>query len=255
MRFPLKFLYWALVIGHCSFALGAFAQAPADAPPKPAKLRFLFLDETPGTYAIKTNTGYLQVSATPYSISSPYTPPDTLGRLDIYKTNPVPDPVTGKTTRLKIASLPTPADTTAAIVIVTPRPPSEPGATPVYGVELIDSDPKTFPPGSIRIINRARAPMGAQFGSINVVVAPGESKVVHPSTDPRHRVFSKIATRITTGWKLISDNITILRPDERLIGIFVYSPSGLAFTRTPLELAESGPPPPGNFWLTCSDTP
>lgn len=253
MRFPYTFFHWALVIGHGAFVAGALALAQPEEP-KPATLRFLFLDETAGHYTLKLGADYRQISANPYEISAPFSPSD-LKPLDIYKTNPIPDPLTGQTARIKIASLTPPADTTTALVIVTPRPPSEPGVTPVYRVELIDSNPAAFPPGSIRIINRGQTVMAAQFGNDRVTVSPGDTRVVQPATDTRNRVFSRIAAQTSSGWKFLSDNITIIRPRERLIGLFVYSPGGLRHTLTASEIKEFGPPPPGHFWLTCSDSP
>ena len=52
---------WAFIIAPCAFALGIYAET---APPPP-KLRFLFLDETPGHYALKVGVNFRQVSANP----------------------------------------------------------------------------------------------------------------------------------------------------------------------------------------------
>ncbi|HEY9249655.1 MAG TPA: hypothetical protein VIO38_11005, partial [Rariglobus sp.] len=114
-----KFRHWVLVIGQWFFVLGILAQP--EPPPKPATLRFLFLDETPGAYSLKIERDFKQISAAPYAISPPYVPAG-LKSLDIYKTNPVPNPETGAIERIKIATLTPPANTTSALVIITPRP-------------------------------------------------------------------------------------------------------------------------------------
>lgn len=241
-----------LATGLCLFVASAFAQQPE--PPKPAKLRFLFIDETPGNYALKLPSGFRQVSANPYEISAPYTPAD-LKPLDIYKTLPAPE--TGIPTPTKIATFTPPANTPSALVIVTPRPAATPDAAPVYQVELIDSNPADFPAGSIRIINRSPVAMAAQFSDSRVLTPPGQIRVVQPATDSRRRVLFKIAIQVEQpdGWQLIQDSITVIRREERMIGVLVHSPGGMRHTYTAAEIAEMGPPKPGNFWLTFSDSP
>lgn len=255
MRFPLKFLHWALIVGHWAFVAGAFAQAPSPDAPKPARLRFLFLDETAGYYSLKPGASFRQVSANPYEISAPYTPAD-LKPLDVYKT--LPDPKTGISRPVKIATVTPPADTPSALVIITPRPAASPDVAPVYKVELIDSNPSLFPAGSIRIINRSPVSMAAQFSESRVVTAPGEISLVQPVTDSRRRILFKIAIQVRQdagGWQLIQDSITVIRPKERVVGILVYSPGGMRHMFSADEIAEMGPPKPGCFWLTFSDTP
>ena len=246
----LRLLTFALCLLPFAWALPAHAQPEA---PKPAKLHFIFLDESAGAYALKIGTRYQQVSSKPYVISPVFTPA-TADRLDIYKTNTTPDPVTGKIERVKIASVTPPTDTTSALVVVTPRP-AQPGTAPVYGVQLIDSSTEHFPLGSIRILNLGRVTMAAQFGTSQIIVEPGASKVAQPSADRRYRILAKIAAKSAENWELRSDNLVILRPDQRVTGIFFYSPSGMIHTYPPDELLEHGPPPPGHFWLTYSDAP
>ncbi len=224
-------------------------------PAKPARLRFLFLDETAGHYSLKLGTRHQQVSANPYEISAPFIPGD-LASLDIYKT--LPDPVTGVPKPVKIAGVTPPANTPSALVIVTPRPPSSPDVAPVYKVELLDTNPALFPAGSIRIINRSPVSMAAQFSDSRVVTTPGETSIIQPATDARRRVLFKIAIQVQQeagGWQLIQDSITVIRAKERMFGILVYSPGGMKHMLTDAELAEFGPPKPGCFWLTFSDTP
>jgi len=223
-------------------------------PPKPARLRFLFLDESPGRYTLKLPSGYRLVSSNPYEISAPFTPAD-LHPFGVYKA--LLDPKTHAPRLVKIATVTPPADTPSALVVVTPRPPAAPDAAPVYKVELIDCDPAKFPPGSIQIINRSPDAMAGQFNDRRVVTGPGETSVVQPSPGTHDRILYKIAIQIqnTGGWQLIDDSITAIRPPERMIAILVYSPSGMRNMRTAKAIAELGPPKPGTFWLTFSDSP
>lgn len=253
----LRLFFCVFVAGFSLLTAGLRAQTRDEAP-APPKLRFLFIDETAGYYALKLGADYRQISGNPYEISAPFTPAD-FKPLEVYKTLAESDPATGKPVlkRVKIASVTPPAQTTAALVIITPKPPASPDVAPVYQVELIDSDPKLFPPGSIRIINRSPVPMAAQFTDSRVVTAPGESSLVKPATDARHRSLFKIAIQVqqSSGWVLIRDNIAVIRPTERIFGILVYSPGGMRHTFTAAEIAEMGPPKPGCFWLSFSDTP
>lgn len=241
----------------CVMSAVLSAQTPPEAP-KPPKLRFLFIDETPGYYELKQASAYRKISGNPYEISAPVTPAD-LNPLEVYKTLTEPDPTTGKpeTKRIKIASVTPPPKTTSALVIITPRPPAKPESAPVYQVEFIDCDPKEFPPGSIRIINRSPVPMAAQFSDSRVATAPGETSMVTPATDARHRALFKIAIQVQqpSGWVLIHDGVSVIRPNERLFGVLVYSPGGMRHTFTAAEIAEMGPPKPGCFWLSFSDKP
>jgi hypothetical protein len=238
----------------CVFCLLISVRAQQPDAPKPPKLRFIFIDETPGYYSIKPSTIYRQISANPYEISAPFTPAD-FKSFDVYKT--LADPVSGQPKPVKIASVTPPADTAAALVIITPRPAADPQTPAVYKVEIIDSDPKTFPAGSLRIINRSPVPMAAQFGTQNVITPSGEISLIQPVTDARHRTLFKIAIQIqnASGWKLIEDSITVIRPAERMVGILVYSPNGMRHMMSADEIAEMGPPKPGCFWLTFSDAP
>lgn len=252
-----------VLFGSVLFGAHASAQSTPPTPPPPAKLRFLFLDESAGHYVLKVGeNAFRQVSANPYEISSPYQPPQPprgaavpVSRLELFKTQAVIDPATGRPRQVKIATFTPPSNTPSALVVVTPRPPVAPDAPLDFKVEIIDCNPADFPAGSIRIINRGRVPMGALFGAERTVTQPGESTVVRPAVDSRDRVFYKIAAQEAGGWKLLTDNITVLRPSTRMFGIFVFSPSGMKHKRTAEELAEFGPPPPGHFWLSFSDTP
>ncbi len=222
-------------------------------PPKPAQLRFLFLDETPGGYSLKTGRQFRSISSSPYVISPPYTP-GNLHPLEIYKASPAPNPETGEVDRIKVTMFTPPADTTAALVIVTPRVPAA-GEPLAYDVEFIDSAPSTFPGGSIRILNRGTLTMAGQFSTKQVLAPPGSTKIISPDADRRGRVRSRIAMDTNSGWTLISDRIAIVKPETRVTGVIVYSPSGLKFRFSNDILAERGDPPPSHVWLTYTDTP
>jgi hypothetical protein len=265
MRLFLELCPWFRLAGRSSTALVAFvvaatsvlAQPAAPQAPKPAKLRFLFIDESAGHYSLTLGAVHRQISANPYEISAPYTPAD-LRDLDVYKTFPADlDADTAQPRRIRIASVTPPAYTPSALVIITPRPPATPDAAPVYKVEVIDSNPTLFPAGSIRIINRSPIPMAAQFSESRVLTPPGEISLVQPTADARRRILFKIAIQIQQegGWQLIQDSITVIRPAQRVIGVLVYSPGGMRHTLTAAEIAEMGPPKPGCFWLTYSETP
>lgn len=241
------------------FALGlttlltARAQPP-DAP-KPPSLRFLFLDETAGAYSLKTGDTFRLVSASPYTISPPYAPP-TLDRLDVYKTSTQRDPKTGEFPRIKVTSFTPPANLVSALVIVTPQPSAPGSATPSgYTVELIDNSPSAFPGGTLRILNRGRVPLAARLAGEQVVTDPGTVKIITPAADPRGRLRVLVAVQSPDQWKLIDDNVIIVKPAIRVTGVLVYSPTGLKFRLGPSILADRGDPPPGHVWLTYTDTP
>lgn len=248
-----SFLHLVVVLALvCVFTAVTRAQPP---PPEPAQLRFLFLDETPGGYFLKIDKGFKSISSAPYVISPAYLP-GSLRPLEIYRASPIPNPETGEIEHIKVAVFTPPSTTTAALVIVTPRP-ALPGSreTPLYNVEFIDSNPTTFPGGSIRILNRGTLPMAGRFASNQVLAQPGSTKIISPDADSRGRVRSRVAMAAGGAWKLISDQIAIVKPDTRLTGILVYSPSGLKFRFSNDILAERGDPPPGHVWLTYTDKP
>jgi hypothetical protein len=239
----------------CVFCVLISVRAQQPDTPKPPKLRFLFVDETPGYYSIKPSTTYRQISANPYEISAPFTPAD-FKPFDVYKT--LPDPVTGQLKPIKIATVTPPASTPSALVIITPRPPVDDQTPAVYNVEVIDSNPNDFPAGSIRIINRSPVAMASQFSDSRIVTPASGISLIKPVTDSRHRALFKIAIQVQQeagGWRLIQDSITVIRPAERMVGILVYSPGGMRHMMSADEIAEMGPPKPGCFWLTFSDAP
>jgi hypothetical protein len=236
--------------------VSARAQTPASDAPKPATLRFLFLDEKPGSYSLKSGTSHRQISPAPYAISSPIVVPPK-GRFDIYQLPALPDPVTGKKEPVKIASLTPPATLTSALVVVTPRPPTPASPVPPPpDVAYFDTSTEAFPTGGIRVINLGRAPLGTKFDKIDpFLLQPGETRIVTPVPDAKNRIVVKIAVSEGVAWRLLSNKIAVLKPGQRMTGVFVYSASGLLHTYTSEELAEFGKPNPGHFWLTYTDTP
>lgn len=255
-----RFLTVSFFLLLATLALAApFARAqtpPAVPAPKPATLRFLFLDETPGSYSMKSGATTRQISSTPYAISPPVVVQPG-GRFEIFQTSPRPDPATGKKIQVKIASLVPPADLASALVVVRPLPPPA-GETvpPPPEITYFDTSVAAFAPGSIRVINLGRAALGTQFDAdAPFRLQPGQTRIVTPSPDDKNRIVVKIAVSEGDQWKLLSNKVTVLKPSQRMTGIFVYSPSGLIHTYTREELAEFGKPAPGHFWLTYSDTP
>ena len=244
----------------CLVAASAFpvhAQAPPPPEePKPANLRILFLDESPGAYSIKTAAGLRQISSAPYAISAPVIV-QPKSNFEIYQTLPQIDPATGKKKIIKLGVVAPPAGIVSALVVVkvvTPPPGSK--NSPRCDLTYFDTAIEAFPTGSIRVINLGRAPLGTQFDKGSPFqLQPGETRIVKPSPDAKNRVVAKIAVSEGDTWKLIANKIVLLGPGQRMTGVFIYSPSGLLHTYTPEELAEFGKPKPGHFWISYTDTP
>lgn len=220
---------------------------------QPAKLRFIFIDETAGTYSLKIGREFRRISSSPYSISPVITPPG-FGQLEIHKTLPIIDPITGENVRIKITSFTPPSNTTAALVIVTPQFQVNASA-PTASIEFIDNSPSAYPAGTIRILNRSQHAMGAQFGEDAFRVEPDTVQIIRPVTNERGLVRSRIAGPTPKGWKVIDDNVAVVTPTTRLTGIFLFSPSGMRFRFNDAFIAERGEPPPAHVWLTYTDTP
>jgi hypothetical protein len=237
-------------------ALAAFAAPAADAPAL-AKLRFLFLDETPGAYVVRLGTQYRQISSATYDISASFTPPGPQD-LEIYKTPHATDPRTGQPVRIKVATITPPTGAGGVgdtLVVIAPVPHADPVTPrPPHSVTFFPGDSARFPLRSVRVINLGRGSMAAQVGREQLLLQPGESRIVQPETDARYRVFAKIAEQTPGGWRLLHDSITLIRPYERVTGVLIFSPTGMRHTRTPDDLLEFGPPQPGHFWLTYSES-
>ncbi len=237
----------------CCASLPLRAQTTPDAP-HPTTLRFLFLDETPGAYSLQSGGATRQISSAPYAISSPITV-QPRGRLDIFQTASTPDPVTGEKERVKLTSITPPGNLVSALAVITTRPPAEGSTLPTCDVTYFDNDIKAFPTGSVRVINLGRAPMGTQFGKTPpFLLQPGEERIIQPTPDEKNRVVAKVAVSEGEGWRLLANKIVLLRPGQRLTGVFIYSPSGRLHSYTAEELAEFGKPKPGHFWISYIDT-
>jgi hypothetical protein len=238
----------ALGLLTCTLSLSAQQEDP----PPPARIRFLFLEETPGRYSLKMGEDIRQLTAAPYAISPAITPPD-LQELRVYKTGNKRDPETGEFPRVQVATLTPPNQSGTALVILRPDP-NTPNGIP-FQMEIIDSDPKSWPLGTIRILNRGRVNMAADIGGDMVTIRPNDQTILRANGDHRHRIRARIATQAPEGWKLIYDSIAIVRPEGRLTGLMVYSPSGLRFRFGEDLIEQRGAPPPSHVWLTYSDTP
>lgn len=249
-----RFVHACLLL-VCVFSQATFVLAQAPEEKKPASLRFLFLDESAGAYSLKIGTTFKRLSAAPYTISPSYSPPD-LARLDIYKASTTLDPKTGLPVQALVSTFTPPSNTKSALVILTPRTvPPDATTPPMYDVEFIDNDASSFPGGSIRLLNRGKATMAARLAGEQITTEPGASKIISPVADQRGRLRILIAVQGPDQWRMIDDNVAIVKPDIRVTGILVYSPSGMKFRLGPYLSAERGDPPPSHAWLTYTDTP
>lgn len=245
----------------CSFVgiTALFSQTAAPAP-RPATLRFLFLEDRPAAYFVQTGKNdYRQISSSPYAISVPFVPP-TANPITIYRHQPQPAaPTTPGVTPspyLKVATVTPSITASSTLIVFIPQPPVAPATVPGLRAVEYDTDPSNFPAGSIRVINLGRAEMAVQLGSTTPAqVSPGSTTIMRPSPDAHNRVPARIGVQDTSGWRILSNKILLLRPDQRITGVFVYSPSGMRHTYTREEIAEFGPPKPGHAWLTFTDTP
>jgi len=244
------FLTRFLTLGLLTCALPASAQT--EDPPPPARIRFLFLEETPGRYSLQMGKEIHQLTAAPYVISPAITPTD-LRELQIFKNGNTRNPETGEYPRVQVATLIPPNQSGTALIILRPDP-NIPNGIP-FLMEVIDSDPKAWPVGSIRIFNRGQVNMAADIGGKMVIVRPNAHIVIPAVGDHRHRIRARIATQDPDGWQLIDDSIAIVRPEGRLTGLMIFSPSGLRFRYGDDFIEQRGPPPPRHVWLTYSDTP
>jgi hypothetical protein len=246
---------WLFGMSVLTALFGSFLHAQTPDTPKPARLRFLFLDETAGAYSLKIDRAFKSVSSGPYTISPPYTP-GSLAPLDIYKTSTRRDPETGEFPRIKVTSFTPPSNLSSALVIITPQPSATDSLTlPACRVEIIDNSPATFPGGSLRILNRGQTSLAVSLSGDQIIVEPATNRILAPVADARGRLRVLIAVQTPDQWKLIDDNVAVVTPETRITGVLVYSPSGMKFRLGPYLTAERGDPPPSHVWLTYTDTP
>ncbi|HBR93546.1 MAG TPA: hypothetical protein DEA90_05215 [Opitutae bacterium] len=234
-------------------ALNLTLQAQSNQQPH-TNLRFLFLDESPGLYYLKVDEDFQNLSTRPYAISKPIKARAS-DEIEIYKEFPDQLTESGKAIRIKVTTVSPPINTVSSLAVIAPRPSKFPESTiPSYATRFYNSNPEEFPPKSIRILNLNNNPVVAQFGEQRVAIAAGGEEIIEPDTDTRNRLIYKIATRNNEDdWKLRYNNMMIIRPEERITGILVYSPSGMRHTYTEAELRDLGEPEPGIFWLTYTD--
>ncbi|WP_309396810.1 hypothetical protein [Cerasicoccus maritimus] len=211
------------------------------------EVRFLFLDESTGHYEAEIKGKTLLINRYPYSISDPLEV--SVGeRIPVYRVTETPE----GPQRVQIADVPAGSESGSILAVLAPRRPTAESSL-AYGVKTFDSDPDDFPVGSLRILNLGRSTAAFALGPERVLIKPGESHVVDPQPDRKNRFFARIAERTDDGWEVRYDNVEILRPGERVTGLFVYSPSGMKHTFTEAELEVSGDPPPSHYWLTYTE--
>jgi len=227
---------------------------------EPVHMRFLFLDESRSSYYILKNDNLIKISSYPYAISSSV---EALSGsvLDVFKEVPrppevpEPTPIPGqnepKPYVIKIAEVVYPSDTTATLAVLKPAQNES-----RFRVQYYESDPDEFPAGSVRVLNLGRTTFGVRMNEKLARVKSGESEVIFPVPDKKHRLRTQVVElQQDGGWKRIYHGITSMRPGQRINAVLVYSPSGMKHTFTPEELAEFGDPPPGHQWLVYKDKP
>ena len=228
------------------------AQSPA-AQHKTVSLRYLFLDESSGAYSIKIGPRFHNLGPTPYVISTPQELPAG-ERIELYKE--LPDPETGESVRTRVLNRAAPPGLAHALVVIAPASAATADGAAAYRARFFDTDPARTPSRSIRILNLSPAPMAARFGAEEVRVPAGDTALLQPATDARGRLRTFIGVDVQgpDGWKVIYNSFVSLRENQRMTGIVVYSPSGLRHTYSEDELRALGPPKPGHFWLTFTES-
>lgn len=244
---PLRFIAVLFAVA----LLGGSGRAASPDEPVKVTLRFLFLDESAGSYSIRIDGRYDELGPTPYVISAPEKLAPA-ARMELFKEKP--DPKTGVLVKTRVLNRQVPSGLISALVVVTPTSTTSEDGTWSYGARFYDTDPAKTPPRSIRIFNLSPVAMVARFGADQVGVGPGESTVTVPPLDPRGRARTFVGVRAAGEGKLIYNSFISLREGQRMTGIVVYSPSGMRHTYTEDELKYLGAPKPGCFWLMYSET-
>lgn len=215
-------------------------------------LRFLFLDDTGGAYSLKRAKDFVELGDIPYYVGAPVTV-SAGDRLELFRETPTPASKDGKSQRVKVATIAPPADMTGALVVVTPLAVVDPKSGVACNLMYFDNSPEAFPAKSIRVVNLGQMPVAARFSASQVLAAPGAAQIVQPEIDARNRVRTKAAVQTASGWQLLYDSLTIVRPKQRVTALCVFSPSGMKEAYDADELAQIGNPPPGHFWITYSE--
>ncbi|WP_269522090.1 hypothetical protein [Coraliomargarita parva] len=225
---------------------------PADSESPKMELRFLFLDESPGAYYLKKEDTFSVLSDSPYKIS-PVIRPLTEELLEIYKELPNPEaPETMQ--RIQIGKLTASLEMGSSLIVLTPiKNMAADTSRPKYQVNVYGSDSNEFPKNSIRILNLSNAPFACEFNKDRQLIAPYSSNIIKPDTDSKNRLRYKVAARKAEGWELLDNGVMLLRADERVTGVLIYSPSGMRHTFSESEMEFFGEPKPGYYWLTYTD--
>jgi len=258
-RYGVGMLFFGICVG--------FAQpSNTSSAPTTSKIRFIFLDETPGEYLVSIDEkAPVALVEGPFTISSSLkiTPNATL---KIYRKKPGQVDKQGKPRPTPIATLHPNEALESALVVMSPvesadqqpatglaNTESDSGTLVHYTINWFEDSDEKRPARSLRIINLDKSAVAAQIGGIQATVEPGKSLIIQPNWDERNRARTRVAIQASTGWKIIYDSLTSALPQDRVTALVLYSASGMKFTYDEQEL-KSNPPPPGHFWLTYTDS-
>jgi len=217
------------------------------------ELSFLFLDESPGAFYLKTAGGYELLSKSPYAVAGSKT--FRLGApIEIYKEVPAtPSPAStneteAKKKRIQIAGFTAPDQFAAGLAVLAPE--SQTNGNGRFKVLFYDAPEKNSNNGVIQLINLGRTSMAVALGDMRLTLEPGETRIMNASTDARNRLKVQIADKLQGEWKLIERRVLFLAAGERMTGVIVYSPSGMKHLYSQKELLMlGGTPPPAHAWL------
>jgi hypothetical protein len=215
-------------------------------------LCFLFLDESSGSFYLKTESGYELLSKSPYAVASPKTfrPNEPI---EIYKelaATELPSDTESETNarRIKIAEFAAPDQFSAGLAVLAQ--PSQTSENSRFKVRFYEAPEKNPNNGVIQLINLGYTSIAVALGDARIVIEPGENKEIAASTDARNRLNVQVADKLNGEWKLIERRVVFLGPGERMTGVIVYSPSGMKHLYSKEELLLlGGTPPPAHAWL------
>ncbi len=98
-----------------------------------------------------------------------------------------------------------------------------------WRVLVFDDDERSFPAGSVRVINLSPFPLALRLGDYTKLLAPSHVDVVFPKTDEKNRVFSQLATRTADGgWFIFQQGPLAVHPRRRETLLIAWSSSVLA---------------------------
>jgi hypothetical protein len=257
MRFFFKYIDPRL-LGLCAVLLSASfltvkAQNESSLLSK-VDLWFLFLDESEGSFYIKTDGGFELLSGAPYSVTNTRSfLPGT--SIEIYKDlrMQVDDTLNSedeqRQRKAKVADLMVPSNLESALVVLAPVS-TGPNGMPIFKERYFEEPLIDSASGSIQLINLGVSRTAAALGTERVVLEPGEVKTIKAPTDSRNRLKVQVADDLDGKWKVIERRVVFLSPGELLTGVFVYSASGMKHSYSRSELLSMGKdPPPCHAWL------